>query len=113
MVRYYQRAIAGNRALITTNYVLAELVALLTTRSRGPRADLLSYFVRLRTAPQIRIVHIDPDLDAQAWDPLDRQVDKEHSLVDASSFVVMRRFGIHEAFTSDHHFAQAGFLRVP
>lgn len=44
---------------------------------------------------------------------LERMTDKEWSLVDAASFIVMRRLGITEAFTSDQHFIQAGFLRVP
>lgn len=44
---------------------------------------------------------------------LEQYTDKEWSLVDAASFVVMRRLGITEAFTTDHHFEQAGFIRVP
>lgn len=44
---------------------------------------------------------------------LERYADKDWSLVDAASFVVMRHMGITEAFTTDHHFAQAGSTRVP
>jgi len=40
-----------------------------------------------------------------------KRPDKEWSLVDCSSMVVMARRGIAEAFTSDHHFEQAGFVR--
>ena len=38
---------------------------------------------------------------------------KEWSLVDASSFVVMTRYGMTEALTTDYHFTQAGFARLP
>ncbi len=38
--------------------------------------------------------------------------DKEWSLVDCASFVVMQQRGIFEALTSDHHFEQAGFVRL-
>ena len=36
--------------------------------------------------------------------------DKEWSLVDCVSFVVMQQYGLHDAFTTDHHFEQAGFI---
>jgi predicted nucleic acid-binding protein len=35
--------------------------------------------------------------------------DKEWSLTDCISFVVMNERGITDALTSDHHFEQAGF----
>jgi predicted nucleic acid-binding protein len=38
-----------------------------------------------------------------------RRPDKDWSLTDCISFVVMRDRGITEALTGDHHFEQAGF----
>lgn len=38
--------------------------------------------------------------------------DKEWSLTDCLSFVVMRRRDIAEAVTGDHHFEQAGFVAL-
>jgi uncharacterized protein len=35
--------------------------------------------------------------------------DKEWSLTDCISFVVMKERGLTEALTADHHFEQAGF----
>ena len=35
--------------------------------------------------------------------------DKDWSLTDCISFVIMQREGITEALTGDHHFEQAGF----
>lgn len=40
------------------------------------------------------------------------RTDKNWSLVDCASFVVMRKHGILEALTADHHFEQAGFVRL-
>jgi predicted nucleic acid-binding protein len=56
------------------------------------------------------LLHVDPTLDAQAWQLFAERTDKEWSLVDCASFVVMRQRGILEAFTTDHHFEQAGFV---
>ena len=36
--------------------------------------------------------------------------DKEWSLTDCISFVVMREHGLSDALTADHHFEQAGFV---
>ena len=55
---------------------------------------------------------LDERLDNLAWVMLDQYNDKLWSLVDASSFVIMRAEGMREAITTDHHFEQAGFVRL-
>jgi predicted nucleic acid-binding protein len=37
------------------------------------------------------------------------RLDKEWSLTDCTSFVVMREYAASDALTTDHHFEQAGF----
>lgn len=113
MVRFYRSLIASKRQMVTTNYILSELVSLLTARSRFSRPEIVAIVNGVKRIRQLNIVHIDPVTDADAWAMLEQYTDKEWSLVDAASFVVMRRLGITDAFTTDHHFAQAGFLRVP
>lgn len=63
--------------------------------------------------PGTELIHIDEPTFFEAWHLLEARPDKESSLVDASSFVLMQRYGMSEALTSDHHFEQAGFTRVP
>lgn len=109
----YQQAIAQQRLLVITNYIIAELVALLTSRSRISRQQIVLFIDALKAAPQVEIIHINTELDAEAWVLLKKRADKEWSLVDVSSFVVMTRYGMTEALTTDHHFTQAGFVQIP
>lgn len=66
----------------------------------------------MKSSPHVEIIHVDPMLDKQAWELLKNRPDKEWSLVDCSSFVLMQQRGMIEAFTTDHHFEQAGFMRL-
>ena len=102
----------NNRRVVTTNYVLSELIPLLTRRLRVPRERGLHYIKTLRSVDWIEIVHIDEGLDQEAWKLLAERLDKQWSLVDAASFVVMQERGLTEALTEDHHFEQAGFIRL-
>jgi len=109
----YQHALNQHRILVTTNYVIAELVPLLASRSRIARHQIFTFIDALKTAPYIEIIHIDAGLDAKSWALLKARVDKKWSLVDASSFVVMTTYGMKEALTTDYHFTQAGFVQLP
>lgn len=98
--------------LVTTNYVIAETVALLTSPFRTPRQAVIDFVNGIKSSTLVDLVHIDESLDNQSWDLLSKRVDKKWSLVDCSSFVVMQNDGITESLTSDHHFEQAGFVRL-
>lgn len=100
--------------LVTTNYVIAELVALFSqSRLHLSRQRLIKAINSIKINPNVEIVHIEQASDNEAWALLEARLDKGWSLVDASSFVVMKRFDITHALTTDHHFTQAGFFRVP
>jgi len=43
---------------------------------------------------------------------LEERLDKNYSLCDAVSFIVMKEYGIIEALTTDKHFQQEGFSRL-
>ena len=112
-VAIYQDAVRQRRPIVTTNYVIAELAALLDSRLHVPRERLVSDVETLRHAPHIQTIYADLALDEEAWTLLKSHADKHWSLVDASSFVLMQRISITEALATDKHFAQAGFVRVP
>ena len=110
--RVYRAARQQGRRLLTTNYVIAELVALLTEPLRIPRPEIIAFVNGLKTSPYVDIMHVDAALDEQAWQLLTQRQDKEWSLVDCSSFTVMQQLGIGESLTTDRHFEQAGFVRL-
>lgn len=101
---------AGTK-LVTTNYVLAELVSLFTSPLRIPRSWQIQTIETIRSTPWVEVIHIDRLLDTEAWQLLKTRQDKDWSIVDCASFVVMKQRGITEALTTDRHFEQAGFLR--
>jgi predicted nucleic acid-binding protein len=108
----YRTGRQQGRKFITTNYILTELVALMTSPLHIPRPAIIAFIEGLKTSPHVEIVHVDSALDEQAWQLLTQRPDKEWSLVDCASFVVMRQRGILEALTTDQHFEQAGFVRL-
>jgi predicted nucleic acid-binding protein len=66
----------------------------------------------LRAATWVDIIHIDSALDSAAWALWMSRPDKDWSLFDSASFVVMQSQGLTEALTADHQFDQAGFVRL-
>lgn len=99
--------------MITTNYVITELVALLSNRYHFPRQQIITAINTIKADPLVELIYIERSIDDMAWALLEARLDKEWSLVDASSFVVMQHLGIAQALTTDHHFSQAGFIRLP
>ena len=107
------QATRHRRRLVTTDHVIVELVALLTTRLKLPRPQVIIAITAILTDPSVDVIHIDEATFLEAWHLLEARPDKEWSLVDASSFVLMWRHGMTEALTTDQHFTQAGFTRLP
>jgi predicted nucleic acid-binding protein len=111
-VSIYRTARLQRQKVVTTNYVLVELVALLTRPLRVPRSTVIAFIEGLKSSPHVEVVHVDTGIDAEAWKLLRNRPDKEWSLVDCASFTLMSRRGIRESLTSDQDFEQAGFVRL-
>lgn len=96
---------------LTHNYVLAEFVAL--AHARGlPRQPVLSFVADLQDNASVQMVYVNEALHRAALAHLQQRLDKDWSLCDAVSFLLMAQHGILDALTSDHHFEQAGFVRL-
>jgi predicted nucleic acid-binding protein len=107
-----RRAFAGLRArqapLLSTSFVLVETYALIGRRLgleavRTFRADF---------APLLDIVWVDDVLHNAGLDLLIDRHKRSLSLVDAVSFVAMRRAKVSDAFAFGPHFEQEGFTTV-
>lgn len=92
--------------LVTTEFVLLELANALS----APDFRLkVSVFVDgLRSSNDLAIIGASSELFEAGLDLYRARPDKEWSLVDCVSFVVMESRNIDKAFTEDHHFEQAG-----
>jgi predicted nucleic acid-binding protein len=87
---------------LLTNFIVAESHALLLSRL-GPeiaRDWLLRQIWPVET--------VSPQDEAKAREIIQRYVDKSFSYTDATSFAVMERLAIREAFAFDPHFRQYG-----
>ncbi|MDX6612870.1 MAG: uncharacterized protein QOD75_2056 [Blastocatellia bacterium] len=73
------------------------------------RPAFVSLFDDLQTDPNMRIVDAEPGIFALGIERYRNRLDKDWSLTDCISFVVMESKGITEALTADHHFEQVGF----
>jgi len=63
----------------------------------------------LESDPSVQIVPASQVLFAAGFDLFARRPDKDWSLVDCISFMVMKKRRLNEALTTDQHFVQAGF----
>lgn len=97
--------------IVTTDWVLMEVGDALAGTSQG-RMECVTLRTDLQTDPDVTFVRSDPTLLDEAVALYRARLDKEWSLTDCTSFVVMHREGILDALTGDHHFEQAGFVIV-
>lgn len=110
--QYFRLALQQKQKIYTTNYVIAELVALLNSPLRISRSRVFEIVDAIKLVNYVEVVHIDEATDALAWTLCKSRRDKAWSLVDCSSFVVMQKLSIQEALTTDQHFDQASFVRL-
>ncbi len=99
------------KGLLTTSYVLAEYTALAQIRGI-PREQIIEFSETILDDETIEIIWIDVFLHRQAVELIGQRRDKNYSLCDAVSFIVMREREISEALTTDKHFAQEGFIAL-
>jgi predicted nucleic acid-binding protein len=107
----HMRELAAARCrLYTSNFIAAELHALLLTRiNRFVAATALATLDASQLTTMERVTEGD---ELRAREIIARYTDKDFSLTDATSFAIMERLGISHAFTYDRNFAQYGWAVI-
>ena len=101
---------AQRSVVVTTRWALAEVAdAMSDPLWRGKAGGLLE---TIQTAAGFQVVGGSDALFARGLQLYRRRPDKDWSLTDCISFVVMSEYGITDALTGDHHFEQAGFTAL-
>lgn len=96
---------------VTHSYVLGEFVSLAQARGVSRRAAL-DFSERVVNDNEIETIWVDETLHRGALALLRARPDKDYSLCDAVSFLLMRAHNISDALTTDKHFEQEGFVRL-
>jgi len=109
--RLHRRAIELSQErrapLVTSHAVLTEVADALAEHARHAWAS--QTIDDLQSDPDVKCVGIDGATFAGALSLYRERPDKDWSLTDCISFVIMHRQEITEALTADVHFVQAGF----
>jgi hypothetical protein len=105
-----QRLVLKEKKLITHMYIIDETVAELT--GRVPHPNIVGFIEDIFSSQIFDVLHVTEKHEKTAWNLYKERQDKLWSLTDCVSFVIMKERGITDAFTSDHHFVQAGFTKL-
>ena len=101
---------ANSEVLLTTDYVIDEILTLLRARGERQRAQLLGQKFFEGTIAEIFFL-TEEDV-RRAWAIFEQYHDKRWSFTDCSSKVVIDELNIAQAFAFDRHFHQFGTVAV-
>lgn len=95
---------------LTSNQICGETWTFLN--SRYGHRSAMSFVDRLDQTLRLRVAFVSEELEAEAWAWLRRHDEREYSFVDATSFALMRKLRVREAFAFDGDFTAAGFVEL-
>jgi predicted nucleic acid-binding protein len=96
--------------MVTTAWVLTEFGNQMCALAN--RQEFIAMVRDLQASPAAMVLPPDESLFDEGLRLYGNRLDKEWSLTDCTSFVVMTQEGILEALTADHHFEHAGFVAL-
>jgi predicted nucleic acid-binding protein len=103
--RQWRGLLEGDGDMVTSSYVVLETISILQNRIGLDAVRVFNSAI----LPVVEVVYVSEDLHRAALSNLLVANRRALSLVDCSSFEIMRRQGIHRAFAFDPHFREQGF----
>ena len=111
-VSFHDELMSGRQgSLVVTDYVLDETATLLMDRKGGNVAA--GFLDEALASKSVRLIWVSPDLFHEAIKAFKNAGDRRWSFTDCTSFQLMHRLKISDAFAFDEHFSEAGFNRLP
>ena len=103
--RIWIRLLESDDQLVTSNYVIVETCALLQKRFG---VSALRRFLE-DILPAVMVEWVDVPVHTEGIGSLLASSRRGPNVVDCVSFAIMRKLGMADAFTFDHHFNDQGF----
>jgi predicted nucleic acid-binding protein len=107
----FEATLGEEDLLVVTHEIFTEVLAAVS-RNRILRRAAVHLVRRIKADPeklQIKVITPSETLFERGLSLYERRLDKQYSLTDCISMVVMEEEGITEVLTHDHHFEQEGF----
>jgi predicted nucleic acid-binding protein len=105
----WDKILSSDTTLFCSNYIILETTALLQHRFGIDAVRLFETDIM----PIIETVWVDETIHKQGMSALLVANRRELSLVDCTSFEIMRQLGMDAAFACDTHFREQGFKVLP
>ena len=107
---FYKAFLLNKGVPVTTDYVLAETITLLRTKTDGKGVSVfIDAVLNGLKDGKVILERIDEKRWTKAWDLAKKYHDKPYiSFIDFSSFVVMKELNVTDVLTADKHFEDAG-----
>lgn len=113
----YQKEVRGGARIVTSDFVLDEVITFLFAKAPGPlAAKYLQELLDAAASGPIRLERVGGERFEKAWKMRLKYKDRPKiSFTDITSFVIMQELSLKRVLTSDHHFEEVnlGFECLP
>jgi len=111
---YYQQILAQRAILLTSDFVLDEVITRLRYDVGHATAAQFIYLARQAAEQQVlQVLRVNEEIWREAEDLFLEYADVKLSFTDCTSFALIRRYPVDAVFGYDRHFAMLGYALSP